>query len=105
MTEFYVYEAEYEIAPDGIRSDWTKPVPETVLLHGPFPTEAEATVVAKGRVWASVDKAYHRVAVIRNKGFDPRDPATHDFVYNPDLYWGRKTNPRWDRRGQDPDGV
>ncbi len=86
---FYVYEAEYEKDPTGPRSDWTKPIAETVRWHGPYETEAEADEQARSRAWAQIDKSYHRVTVPTSTRFDPRDPATHDLMVNPDLYWDR----------------
>jgi hypothetical protein len=88
--EYFVYEAEYENETGARRADWTKPVADTVHWHGPYPTEAEADEQARSRAWAQIDKCYHRVAITLSRLFDPRNPATHDFVVNPDLYWDRK---------------
>lgn len=90
--EFFVYEAEYEIAPDGIKTDWTKPVPETVIWHGPFETQEQAKEVCRARYWSNIDKAYHRPVVVTSPDFDPTRPETHDLVCNADLYWDRRSS-------------
>ncbi len=86
---FHVYEAEYQNESNVRRADWTNPDMATVRVHGPFLTFKEADDVAGARAWSSIDKCYHRVAITTSDRFDPRDPATHDLVVNPDLYWDR----------------
>ena len=86
---FYLYEAEYRNKPGTRSMDWTNPDPDTVLRFGPFETEAEANEKGMAQAWTKVDLCYHRVAVTTRPDFDPTDPATHDFVLRPDIYWSR----------------
>jgi hypothetical protein len=57
-----VFEAEY-VTEDG-RANWNKPVPETMVWHGPFAAEAEAGAVARARMWAKIDIYAHKARVV-----------------------------------------
>ena len=59
---WFVFEAEY-VTEYG-RADWNKPVPETMIWHGPLATEAEADAVARARMWAKIDIYAHKARVV-----------------------------------------
>jgi hypothetical protein len=59
---WFVFEAEY-VTENG-RADWNRPVPETMVWHGPFVTEVEANAVARARMWAKIDIYAHKARIV-----------------------------------------
>lgn len=59
---WFVFEAEYQIE-DG-RADWNKPIPSTIVWHGPFETAEEADRVVRGRMWAKIDIYAHKARAV-----------------------------------------
>ena len=59
---WFVFEAEY-MTENG-RANWNKPMPETIVWHGPFASETEADAVARGRMWAKIDIYAHKARVV-----------------------------------------
>jgi hypothetical protein len=59
---WFVFEAEY-VTENG-RANWNKPVPETMVWHGPYETGAEADAVARARMWAKIDIYAHKARVV-----------------------------------------
>jgi hypothetical protein len=59
---WFVFEAEYEI--ESGRANWNRPVQETMVWHGPFDSEREATNVALARMWSRIDIYAHKARVV-----------------------------------------
>ena len=59
---WFVFEAEY-VTENG-RANWNRPVPETMVWHGPYETGAEADGVARARMWAKIDIYAHKARVV-----------------------------------------
>jgi hypothetical protein len=59
---WFVFEAEYQI--ENGRANWNRPVPSTIVWHGPFETAEEADKVVRGRMWAKIDIYAHRARAV-----------------------------------------
>lgn len=59
---WFVFEAEYMI--ENGRANWNKPIPETILWHGPFASGEEAEQVVRGRMWARIDIYAHKARAV-----------------------------------------
>ncbi len=59
---WFVFEAEYVI--ENGRANWNRPVPETMVWHGPYETGSEADAVARARMWAKIDIYAHKARVV-----------------------------------------
>ena len=59
---WFVFEAEYET--ENGRANWSKPIRETMVWHGPFKTGAEANEVARACMWAKIDIYAHKARVV-----------------------------------------
>jgi len=59
---WFVFEAEYEI--EDRRANWNRPVPETMVWHGPYATEKEADEVALARMWSKIDLYAHKARTV-----------------------------------------
>lgn len=59
---WFVFEAEYEI--ENGRANWNRPVLATMVWHGPFANEREATDVALARMWSKIDLYAHKARVV-----------------------------------------
>ncbi len=59
---WFVFEAEYQI--ENGRANWNKPIPETIVWHGPFETAEDADKVVRGRMWAKIDIYAHKARAV-----------------------------------------
>ena len=59
---WFVFEAEYDT--ENGRANWNKPLPGTIVWHGPYETGAEADAVAHARMWAKIDIYAHKARAI-----------------------------------------
>jgi hypothetical protein len=59
---WFVFEAEYAIE-DG-RANWNRPIPQTIVWHGPFETAAAADAVVRARMWARIDTYAHKARAV-----------------------------------------
>lgn len=59
---WFVFEAEYET--ENGRANWNKPIPGTIVWHGPYKTGAEAEAVVRGRMWAKIDIYAHKARAV-----------------------------------------
>jgi hypothetical protein len=59
---WFVFEAEY--ATENGRANWNRPLPGTMVWHGPYESEAEADSVARGRMWAKIDIYAHKARTV-----------------------------------------
>lgn len=59
---WFVFEAEYQI--ENGRANWNRPIPETMVWHGPFANADEADKVVRGRMWAKIDIYAHKARSI-----------------------------------------
>ena len=59
---WFVFEAEYQI--ENGRANWNRPIPETMVWHGPFETESEAKAVTLARMWSKIDIYAHKARAV-----------------------------------------
>ena len=59
---WFVFEAEYEI--ENGRANWNRPVPATMVWHGPYGDESEAKGVALARMWSRIDIYSHKARAV-----------------------------------------
>ena len=59
---WFVFEAEY-VTENG-RADWNRPLPATMVWHGPFTSVTEAEAVARARLWAKIDIYAHKARIV-----------------------------------------